>query len=103
MAHSRTARPLHRNIAGLGKLQQALVYRTPRHIETAPRKGDHRAGTGASRRWVRRPGRSLGDARRHRFLGTEDLLVDSPARNAPVPEILREAAKECSRATQIKV
>src|SRR5215471_21354441 len=59
MADSRPARPLYRNVAGLRKFQQALVRRTPRHIKAAPREGDHRAGTGGPRRWVRQPRRSL--------------------------------------------
>lgn len=29
---------------GIGKFQQALVYRTPWHVDSAPREGDHRAG-----------------------------------------------------------
>ncbi len=49
------------------------------------------------------PTGSFGDSRRHRFLGAEDLPVQSAAHDTPASEIAGEAAKEWGRATQIEV
>lgn len=73
------ARPSHRQVTRLGKLEQALERRTPSDIKPAAREGYERSGAGRSRRQMWRLSRGRNEARGEGWLRSKDFGVKTAA------------------------
>ena len=104
MTDPRPARPPHRNIARLGKFEQALEPRVPVNDQATAGERDQRSRAGRSGRKVR--GKTLGRVNHARCAGwswSENLGMDTFPGDAPGGEAAGQIVQKRGRPTQIEV